>query len=195
MPRVKVPISAEQTDTAVVTGVMEALAQVVTTAVPIPAAPVYQTPRASLRDRFTAKQLVTVGASALFVLLLIAVISLISDRNHLKTEVSKLSNNSATAGATEVKQLTAEIGQFFQLPTGETPTLATVSDASKVRNQAFFKDANNGDKVLLYSKAGEAILYRPSTKKIIAVAPVNLNNTGSSNSSSSASTDASTTTR
>jgi hypothetical protein len=115
-----------------------------------------------------------------FAVVVVLLVGVMQDRSKLQTQVSKLSGSPAASGAQQVGDLTKQIGASFQLPTGETPTLATVSDASKVRSQAFFKDTQNGDKVLLYSKAGEAILYRPSTKKIISVAPVNLNGTSSS---------------
>lgn len=77
----------------------------------------------------------------------------------------------------EVKILTSKIGKLIELPTGETPTVATVSDKTKLLDQPFFKNAQNGDKVLIYSKTAKAILYRPSINKIIEVAPVNLGST------------------
>ncbi|MBI5357887.1 hypothetical protein HZB74_03515 [Candidatus Saccharibacteria bacterium] len=63
---------------------------------------------------------------------------------------------------------------MVEVPQGEEPTIATVQDVSKLQNQAFFKNAQNGDKVLIYSQAKKAILYRPSTDKIIEVGPVNI---------------------
>jgi hypothetical protein len=87
----------------------------------------------------------------------------------------KLLNDPTAAQAAEVKSVTAEVGKLMDLPTGETPSVATVLDKTQVTSQAFFAKAENGDKVLVYSKAGIAILYRPSTNRIINVAPVNLN--------------------
>jgi hypothetical protein len=66
-----------------------------------------------------------------------------------------------------------EVGKQVGLPTGETPTIATVTDTAPLKGQEFFKDAEVGDKVLIFSKSKKAILYRPSTKKIIVVGPVN----------------------
>ena len=60
------------------------------------------------------------------------------------------------------------------LPKDETPTLATVSDPEKLKDQRFFVNAVKGDKVLVYSLAKKAILYSPSLDKIIEVAPVNV---------------------
>lgn len=69
----------------------------------------------------------------------------------------------------EIKKLTARIGGFMELPAGEQPTLATVADQEKLKGQEFFSHAQNGDKLLIYPKAKKAILYRPSTGKIIEV--------------------------
>jgi hypothetical protein len=97
-----------------------------------------------------------------------------------KNQLDKLSNP-AVASQTETQQIVAEAGKLVDLPTGETPTLATVNDASKLKNQVFFADSQNGDKVLIYSKAGKAVLYRPSINKVIEFSSVNLNgNTSSS---------------
>ena len=75
---------------------------------------------------------------------------------------------------TEVKRLVAEVGKLIDLPQGEDPTVATVTDVGKLSDQPFFAKAKNGDKVLIYAIAKKAILYDPSTKKILDVAPVNI---------------------
>lgn len=69
----------------------------------------------------------------------------------------------------ETRSLTLRIGRFMELPKGEQPSLATVTDKAKLKGQDFFSNAQNGDKLLIYSKAKKAILYRPSTEKIIEV--------------------------
>lgn len=178
MPRVQIPVPVEPAQSKSATEVVAAPAQVP------------QTPEAPLKQRFSKEQKVMAAIGALFLILIIMLFSVMNDRNELKSKVDKLSTGSSASSANDIKELTAEISKVYELPTGETPTLATVSDASKVKNQAFFKNAQNGDKVLLYSKAGQAVLYRPSIKKIIAIAPVDLNGTSSSNSGSSSSTEA-----
>ncbi len=82
--------------------------------------------------------------------------------------------NSPQAAADEVKRLVEEVGKLIDLPTGETPTVATVSDITKLKDQAFFARAKNGDKVLIYSNAKKAILYDPTAHKVIDVAPINV---------------------
>lgn len=76
--------------------------------------------------------------------------------------------------AEEIKNLKEEIGAIFELPSDEEPTLATVTDREKLAEQPFFQKAENGDKVLIYSNSGRAVLYRPSQKKIIDVTAVNI---------------------
>ncbi len=84
-------------------------------------------------------------------------------------------HSAQVADAKEIADLSQEIGQFMILPEGETPTLATVTDREKLAEQPFFQKAENGDKVLIYSQNGRAILYRPSQKKIVDVTSVNVN--------------------
>ncbi len=74
----------------------------------------------------------------------------------------------------ETKQLINQVGKLLMLPKDETPTVATVTDAPKLKNQPFFKNAKNGDKVLIYVKARKAILFDPKANIIIDVAPVNV---------------------
>lgn len=89
-------------------------------------------------------------------------------------DLKNLSANPQEVARLQTNQLVAEVGKIVQLPTGETPTVATVSDATKLKKQAFFAKAENGDKVLIFTQAKRAILYRPSTGKVIEIAPVNL---------------------
>lgn len=127
------------------------------------------------RSRLSLKRIVlgVIVLAALIVAFLI--LQLTNDRKELQQEVDRLSNRQAAA-EDEAEQLKQEVGQLIELPADESPTIATVVDANKVKNQSFFANTQNGDKVLLFPKAGKAILYRPSTKKIIEVAPINLGN-------------------
>lgn len=86
-----------------------------------------------------------------------------------------LSKGAATVQA-EVDALVVQVGKLISLPTDEKPTVATVTDASKVKDQPFFANAKNDDKVLIYQKAAKAILFRPSENRIIEVGAVNINN-------------------
>jgi len=87
------------------------------------------------------------------------------------TKYQTLKKNPDLITKEETQVLTERVGKAMQLP-DETPTVATVMDKDKVKDQPFFTNAQNGDKVLLFVNAKKAILYRPSTDKIIEVAPI-----------------------
>ncbi len=72
----------------------------------------------------------------------------------------------------EAEELTAAVGKLIVLPEDEQPTIATVNDLKKLQDQPFFANAQLGDKVLIYTKARKAILYRPFENKIIELAPL-----------------------
>lgn len=72
----------------------------------------------------------------------------------------------------EVKDLVAQIGKLIVLPTDEQPLVATVSNPDQLKGQAFFANAQKGDKVLIYNNARKAILYSPTLQRIVDVAPL-----------------------
>jgi len=100
------------------------------------------------------------------VLLVVVFAGVVFARNYLRTRDQMVYNDPS--------KLAAKIGQFLELPTDEPPTLATVKDVNKLRGQAFFKNAQDGDKVLIFTKSGKAVLYRPATQKVIEFTPINL---------------------
>lgn len=78
------------------------------------------------------------------------------------------------AEAREIKELATKIGAVIALPEQETPTLATVTNKDKLDNQPFFQKAENGDKILIYTNAGQVVLYRPATGKVIDMTTVTI---------------------
>lgn len=79
----------------------------------------------------------------------------------------------------EVNAVIAKVSKLMVLP-DETPTVATVTDINAVKDQPFFAQAQNGDKVLIFQNAGEAILFRESENKIIKFGAVNFNQAATS---------------
>lgn len=73
----------------------------------------------------------------------------------------------------ELARVTKMVGKHIVLPEGETPTMATVSDPEKLKDQPFFANAKKGYKVLIFSDSRKAILYDPVEDKIVEVAPIN----------------------
>lgn len=130
------------------------------------------------------RSLVELVVLALLIGLSIYTWQLRTDNDNLKTELSTLKTNPQAAVQQQTTDLIKQVGVLINLPKGETPTVAAVTNADQAKKQsAFFKDAQNGDKVLLYVKAGEAILYRPSTNKIILVAPLTFSGNGNTGTS------------
>ena len=89
-------------------------------------------------------------------------------------QLSHLKANPTQVVADETNAVLAKVGKLIVLPADEQPTLATVTDPEKLRDQPFFASATKGDKVLIYANAKKAILYNPTENKIVEVAPINI---------------------
>lgn len=87
----------------------------------------------------------------------------------------------------ELEKVVEAVGKLMSLPSDESPAVATVSDIEKLKDQQFFKNAQNGDKVLIYASGKRAILYRPSENKIIDVGVINASKQPQTSSTPSAS--------
>lgn len=76
-------------------------------------------------------------------------------------------------GNNELESIMSKLDLMIDLP-DESPTLATVSDKNKLPDEPFYKKAENGDKVLIFNNASKAILYRPSSGKILEFVTVSI---------------------
>lgn len=94
-------------------------------------------------------------------------------------QAGKRSEVANTGGLDDTKALVVEVSKVFDLPVGEEPTIATVKDVDKLKSEPFFQKAKNGDKVLIYSMARKIILYDPTAKRVLDVAPFNPGSTPS----------------
>lgn len=74
----------------------------------------------------------------------------------------------------EAQTVINQVGKLIVLPENETPTVATIKDPEKLKDQLFFAKAKVGDKMLIYTNAKKAILYDPVINKIVEVASLNL---------------------
>lgn len=109
----------------------------------------------------------------LFVLILLMVMVSIGVAVNYYLKAQKLESQVQANSISETQKIVAEVSKLIVLPKDEEPTVATISDVEKLRSQAFFANAKNGDKVLIYTKAQKAILYDPIQKIIVEVAPLN----------------------
>jgi predicted PurR-regulated permease PerM len=85
------------------------------------------------------------------------------------------SRTSESQNATkELEDIVSELSKTIDLPE-EVPTIATVTDKNLLNEQEFFSRAENGDKVVIFQVWRKAILYRPSSKKIIDLTNISAN--------------------
>lgn len=83
-----------------------------------------------------------------------------------------IKENPSQVTKAENDALIEKVSKIFALPKDETPTIATITDKEKLKDQAFFANAQNGDKVIIYSKSKKAIIYRPKENIIVNSGPV-----------------------
>lgn len=110
---------------------------------------------------------------AVYFFIILILLGLIGTSVYFYRQYRKAVASPSAAAQDEIKAITDKIGSFMELPL-DTPTLATVLDKEKLQGQAFFANAQNGDKVLIYSKTQKAILWRPTTAKVIEVASLSM---------------------
>lgn len=87
-------------------------------------------------------------------------------------QYQKIKKDPSIVTKQESEVLLAQIGKLIEIPKDETPTIATIQDKEKLKDQPFFANAQNGDKIVIYTKAKKAIVFRPKDNKIINVGPI-----------------------
>ena len=112
---------------------------------------------------------------------LIFLISLIVNHVNRPLTPDEIAQKTYRKAKENADSLGTKVAKQVDVPKDETPSIATVTDVNLLQDQEFFKQAKNGDKLLIYEKKKIVILYRPSEDKVIAQAPVLFNadkNTG-----------------
>ncbi len=82
----------------------------------------------------------------------------------------KYRDSSTAESAESIKVL---ISKHVVLPADEEPAYATITDKNKLETP-FLKQAENGDKLLIYQNNQKIIIYRPSIDRIIDIGPVSI---------------------
>lgn len=137
--------------------------------------PEMKTPEA---NRLQAKKIKSITI-ATAILIIAAALSLFF---FIKTQSDQanLKNNPQALTKKQTEEIVSKVGKLVILPQGETPTVATITDPQKFKNQPFFAQALKDDQILIYASAKEAILYRPSRNIVINMAPASVDPTKSS---------------
>ena len=105
-----------------------------------------------------------------FVIFCILLLGVLGVAGYFYWEWNSLRQNPQTVREEKIKEVVAQVRQLIDLPRGETPILANISDTSNLGDQAFFENAKEGDVVLYYSEARKAYLYDPKQNIIVEVA-------------------------
>jgi len=66
-------------------------------------------------------------------------------------------------------KLLVDLSSIMELPENELPSISTIIDISALAGNPFFTRAQNGDVLIIYTQGQQAIIFRPSMKKIINV--------------------------
>lgn len=90
------------------------------------------------------------------------------------SEYQALTQDPNLANQKKIEAVVAKVDKLIDLPEGEIPTLATISDTEALADQPFFSNASIGDQVLLYTNARKAYLYSPSKNIVVEVASLNI---------------------
>lgn len=117
-------------------------------------------------DRFKDRKIVIACAVAIIVLAALA--------GFFFYKFQHLKSNPNAANEATTKRLVEKVGKLYALPGDEQPTIAEVKDKEKLKDQAFFQKAENGDYILIYTQAKTALLYREKDNKLINVGPIAL---------------------
>lgn len=66
------------------------------------------------------------------------------------------------------KKIVEKASKLIEMPTNETPVIATVVDKTKNENDEFLKAADNGDLIIIFPNNNMRFIYRESSNQIIA---------------------------
>ncbi len=72
----------------------------------------------------------------------------------------------------ETATLIAAVGKLILLPENESPVVATIVNSAKLaETQAFYKGAQDGDKLLIFPESEKALIYSPARNILVSVGP------------------------
>jgi len=72
-----------------------------------------------------------------------------------------------------LKILIDKVSRLILLPQNEAPSIATINNVAQLqKDSSFYKDARNGDVLLIYFQAKKAFIYDPEKNIIINTGPV-----------------------
>lgn len=96
----------------------------------------------------------------------------------VKKEVAVLKDPQLASKLSEqqTKALLEKISKLILLPSDPNPVVAVINDVeSLAADQDFYKDAHNGDKVVIFQSDSKAIIYDENANRLVNVGPIYFN--------------------
>lgn len=137
----------------------------------------HQPKQITFRDRHAKiSRILVIVSSIILVVAFVLLMFALGRSLRTQDEMSRLIGLAESQGGdiTVARQLLdtmRKVERFTKLPDGETPIFATIDDVTKLKSQPAFKDAINGDLILLYEKSQWVYIYRPSLDKLVSQGP------------------------
>lgn len=132
-------------------------------------------PAPKRKRRIGAPRLHLSGMGIVIASCAVIILALAALSAYLYHQNTKLKTNNHQSSANDqaiADRVMEKVKKLYAFPNNETPTVATVKDITQLKGQAFFKSAQNGDNLLVFSKAKIALIYREKENKIINIGPV-----------------------
>lgn len=123
--------------------------------------------------------LILIIVLTLFIGLLTGSVFLFFRYQQVQREINALkgTNNSlSSTSQTDPKKIIENVSKLIKLPKDEVPTVASITDVDKLKNQPVFQNAKNGDKILLFTNAHKVIIYDPGSNIIEDAVTINSTN-------------------
>ncbi len=142
---------------------------------PKTAAPISEPPKRTPPKTFAFLAVIVVVVLTAFALMAVNAIKGKGKGPAANTPAVTQNNKIPQAAATDVENVVSRVSQLILTKNDEQPTVATVQDADLLRqgNPLFYKDAENGDRLLVWSD--KAVLYSTKQDKLLAVMPIAMN--------------------
>jgi hypothetical protein len=92
-----------------------------------------------------------------------------------KSQLSALTNpdQKTELNQQQTEALLAKVSKLAVLPNEKNPVVATINDVEALSaTQDFYKDANNGDRLIIFGHSRTAIIYDEAHHKIVNIGPI-----------------------
>jgi hypothetical protein len=117
--------------------------------------------------------------SLIFIGILSSTFYFYSQYQKTSRELSSLQTKTQNNNQADSVKIVAAVNKLIELPPS-SPTVFVLKDKTLFKGQPFFDQAKTEDVLLVYEQTKKAILYRPSTNKIVDITTININSAGPS---------------